>query len=70
MCFDLMKGKVFRSLREHLKVPGSKLEGSELLTSTFGKFLSRLNEVSDGLGRVGAVSGSDCKILKFLRTAF
>ena len=53
-------------LREQLKVPGSRLEGSELLTSKFLKFRSRLNETSGGLGKIGAVSGSDCKILKYL----
>ena len=28
----------------------------------------RLNETSGGLGKIGAVSGLDCRILKFLRT--
>ena len=51
-------------------VPGSRLEGSELLTSEFLRFRSRLNETSGGLGKIGAVSGSDCRILKFLRTTF
>ena len=49
---------------------GSRLEGSELLTSEFLRFRSRLNETSGGLGKIGAVSGSDCRILKFLRTTF
>ena len=31
---------------------------------------SRLNETSRGLGKIGAVSGSDCRILKFLMTTF
>ena len=53
-----------------MKVPGSRLEGSELLTSEFLRFRSRLNETSGGLGKIGAVSGSDCRILKFLRTTF
>ena len=66
--FQLMNGHVLQTLREQLKVPGSRLEGSELLTSEFRRFLSRLNERSGGLGKIGAVSGSDCKILKFLRT--
>ena len=34
MCvLELMNGNVLQTLREQLKVPGSKLEGSELLTS-------------------------------------
>ena len=65
-----MNGHVLQTLREQLKVPGSRLEGSELLTSEFLRFRSRLNETSGGLGKIGAVSGSDSRILKFLRTAF
>ena len=65
MCvLELMNRYVLQTLREQLKVPGSRLEGSELLTSEFLRFRSRLNETS------GAVSGSDCRILKFLRTTF
>ena len=71
MCvLELMNGNVLQTLREQLKVPGSRLEGSELLTSEFLRFRSRLNETSGGLGKIGAVSGSDCRILKFLRTTF
>ena len=70
MCvLELMNGHVLQTLREQLKVPGSRLGGSELLTSEFLRFRSRLNETSGGLGKIGAVSGSDCRILKFLRTA-
>ena len=65
-----MNGHVLQTLREQLKVPGSRLEGSELLTSEFLRFRSRLNETSGGLGKIGAVSGSDSRILKFLRTTF
>ena len=65
-----MNGHVLQRLREQLKVPGSKLEGSELLTSGFRRFRSRLNETSGGLGKIGSVSGSDYRILKFLRTTF
>ena len=61
---------MLQTLREQLKVPGSRLEGSELLTSEFLRFRSRLNETSGGLGKIGAVSGSDSRILKFLRTTF
>ena len=71
MCvLELMKGHVLQTLREQLKVPASRLEGSELLTSEFLRFRSRLNETSGGLGKIGAVSGSDCRILKFLSTTF
>ena len=71
MCvLELMNGHVLQTLREQLKVPGSKLEGSELLRSEFLRFRSRWNETSGGLGKIGAVSRSDCRILKFLRTAF
>ena len=71
MCvLELMNGHVLQTLREQLKVPGSRLEGSELLTSEFLRFRSHLNETSGGLGKIGAVSGSDCRILKFLRTTF
>ena len=52
-----MNGQVLKRVREQLKVPGSRLEGSELLTSEFRRFLSRLNETSGGLGKIGAVSG-------------
>ena len=71
MCvLELMNGHVLQTLREQLKVPGSRLEGSELLTSKFLRFRSRLNETSGGLGNNGTVSGSDCRILKFLRTTY
>ena len=51
MCvLELMNGHVLQTLREQLKVPGSRLEGSELLTSEFLRFRSRLNETSGGLG--------------------
>ena len=62
MCvLELMNGHVLQTLREQLKVPGSRLEGSKLLTSEFLRFRSRLNETSGGLGKIGAVSGSDCR---------
>ena len=67
MCvLELMNGHVLQTLREQLKGPGSRLEG----TSEFLRFRSRLNETSGGLGKIGAFSGSDCRILKFLRTTF
>ena len=53
-----MNRHVLQTLREQLKVSGSGLEGSELLTSEFLRFRSRLNETSGGLGKIGAVSGS------------
>ena len=60
-----MNGHLLQTLREQLKVPGSgrvNFSGGRLL-----RFRSRLNETSGGLGKIGAVSGSDCRILKFLR---
>ena len=67
MCvLESIKGDVLQALREQLKVPGSRLEGSDLLTSEFLRFRSRnLNETSGGLGKIGAVSGSDCRKLEF-----
>ena len=67
---NLMNGQVLQHLPEHLKVSGSKSERTELLTSELRKILSRLNETSGGLQKIGAVSGSDCIILEFLRTVF
>ena len=64
MCFRINERTCVAELREQLKVPGSRLEGSELLTSEFLRFRSRLNETSCGLGKIGAVSRSDCKILR------
>ena len=50
MCvLELMNGHVLQTLREQLKVPGSRLEGSELLTGEFLSFRSRLNETSGGI---------------------
>ena len=40
-----MDGHVLQTLREQLKVPGSRLDGSKLLTSEFLRFRSRLNYV-------------------------
>ena len=54
MCvLELMNGHVLQTLQEQLKVPGSRLEGSELLTSEFLRFRSRLNKTSGGLGKIG-----------------
>ena len=47
---ELMNGHVLQTLLEQLKVPGSRLEGSELLISEFRRFRSRLNETSGGSG--------------------
>ena len=46
MCvLESIKGDVLQTLREQLKAPGSRLEGSELLTTEFLRFRSRnLNE--------------------------
>ena len=68
---ELMNGHVLQRLREQLKVSlRSWLEGSELLTSEFRRLLPRFDETISGLGKIGAVSGSDYKNLKFLRTTF
>ena len=53
---------MLQTLREQLKVPGSRFEGSEPLTSEFLRFQSHLNETSGGLGKIGAISRSDCRI--------
>ena len=46
MCvLELMNRHVLQTLREQLKVPGSRLEGSKLLTSEFLRFRSHLNNV-------------------------
>ena len=47
---ELMNGHVLQTLLEHLKVLGSRLEGSELLISEFRRFRSLLNETSGGSG--------------------
>ena len=48
---------MLQSLREQLKASVSELEESELLTS--------LNhQMRGGLGKIGNVSGSDCKSIK------
>ena len=53
MCvLELMKRHVLQTLREQLKVPSSRLEGSELLTSEFLRFQLCLNETSGGLGKI------------------
>ena len=70
MRFRINERTCLQRLREQLKVPGSRLEGSEFLTSEFRRFLSSLNEKSGEFGKIGTISGSDCKILKFLRTKF
>ena len=46
----MLNGHVLQTLLEQLKVPGSRLEGSELLISEFRRFRSRLNETSGGSG--------------------
>ena len=43
---ELMNGHVLQTLREQLKVPGSRLEGSEHPTGEFLRFRLRLNETS------------------------
>ena len=64
VCFRINERTFVAALREEFKVLGSRLEGSELLTSEFLRFRSRLNETCGGLGKIGAGSGSDCEILR------
>ena len=58
------KGQVLHRERVHLKVPGFSIVLNVLLTR---KFLSRLNEISGGCGKIAPVSRSFCSILKLLR---
>ena len=58
---DFINGQVLQRLREQLKVPGSSWN-----EVNFWLVISRLNETSGGLGKIGAVSGSDCKSLNLL----
>ena len=70
VCFRINERTCVANFARAIESPSSRLEGSELLTSEFLRFRSRLNETSGGLGKIDAVSGSDCRILKFLRTTF
>ena len=66
MCvLELMNGHVLQRLREQLKVSGSSLEGSELVTSEFLRFRSRLNETSGGLGKIGAFDSAPASLSVF-----
>jgi len=62
-----MKGQVLHRTRAHLKVPGWSLVWNELLTKKLPMFLSRLNEMSGGCGKIVPVSGLFWSNLKFLR---
>ena len=53
-----MKGRVLHRARAHLKVPGCSLVWEALLTKKLLMFLSRLNEINGGCGKILPVSGS------------
>ena len=61
------KEKVFHRERAHLKVPDWSLVLNELLTKKLPMFLSRLNEISRGCGKIVPVSKSFRSNLKLLR---
>ena len=50
------KEKVFHRERAHLKVPDWSLVLNELLTKKLPMFLSRLNEISGGCGKIVPVN--------------
>ena len=58
------KGQVLHCVRLHVKVPGWSLNLNALLTKKLPKFLSCLNEMSDGRENMCLVSGSLRSILK------
>ena len=60
-----IKGQVLHRVRLHVKVPGWLLNLNALLTKKLPKFLSRLNEMSDGRENMCLVSGSLRRILKW-----
>ena len=62
-----MKRQVLHRERAHLKVPGSSLVLSALLTKKLPTFLSRLNEISWGCEKILPVSGSFWSNLKLIR---
>ena len=53
-----MKRQVLHRERAHLKVPGCSLVLSALLTKKLPTFLSRLNEISGGLSKIGGLLAS------------
>ena len=61
------KEKVFHRERAHLKVPDWSLVLNELLTKKLPMFLSRLNEISGGCGKIVPVSKSFWSNLKLLK---
>ena len=65
-----IKGQVLHRVRLHMKVPGWLSDLNALLTKKLPMFLSRLNEISGGRGKVCLVSGSLRRILKSLRMTF
>ena len=65
-----MKGQVLQRERVYLKVTGRLSDFSALLTTKFPMLLSRLKDTSDRSENISLVSGSTCRILKFLTVAF
>ena len=65
-----IKGQVLHHVRLHVKVPGWLLSLNALLTKKLPKFLSHLNEMSDGRENIFLGSGSLWRILKLLRMTF
>ena len=57
-------------MRLHVKVSGWLSDLNALLTKKLPKFLSRLNEMSDGRENMCLVSGSLRRILKVLKITF
>ena len=68
MCFRINERTCVAAFTRAIE--SSWLERREPVTSEFRRLRSRLNETSGGLGKIGAVSGFDSKILQFLRTTF
>ena len=65
-----IKGHGLHPERVHFKVPGWLWDFSALLTRKLRMFLSRLKDTIGGSEKVCLVSGSFCRILKFLRMMF
>ena len=65
-----IKGQILHRVRLRLKVPGWLSGLNALLTRKVPMFLSRLNEISGGRGKMYFLWGSLWRILKFLRMTF
>ena len=58
-----MKGHVLHREHAHFKVPGCSLVLSALPTNKLPTFLSRLNEISGGRGKILPVSGTNFGVI-------